>query len=40
VGFATLAANVLGIAEAGAFENRQHKYSTKADRSTNVYILP
>jgi len=33
-------ANVSGIAEVGAFENRQLKYSTKADRSTNVDILP
>ena len=32
--------NVSGIAEVGAFENRQLKYSTKADRSTNVDILP
>ena len=31
--------NVLGIAEVGVFENRQFKYSTKADRSTSVDIL-
>ena len=31
---------VLGNAEVGAFENRQLKYSTKADRSTNVDVLP
>jgi len=35
-----VAYNGLGIAEVGAFENRQYKYSTKADRSTNVHILP
>jgi hypothetical protein len=28
-----------GIAEVGAIENRQYKYSTKADRSTSVDIL-
>ncbi|MDX2174439.1 MAG: hypothetical protein SFY56_15155 [Bacteroidota bacterium] len=32
--------NRLGIAEVGAFENRQFKYSTEADRSTSVDILP
>ncbi|GEM_PF-4658558 len=35
-----LAGNVLEIAEVGAFEKRQNKYSTKADRSTTVDILP
>jgi len=35
-----IAHNVLGIAEVGAFEKRQFKYSTKADRSTSVDILP
>ena len=29
-----------GIAEVGAFENRQFKYSTKANRSTSVDIIP
>lgn len=35
-----IAANGLGIAEVGAFENRQFKYSKKADRRTLVELLP
>ena len=35
-----LAYNGLGIAEVGAFENRQFKYSKKADRRTLVELLP
>jgi len=31
---------VSGIAEVGAFENRQFKYSKKADRSNPVELLP
>jgi hypothetical protein len=34
------AASVSGIADDGAFENRQFKYSIKADRSTNVDVPP
>ncbi len=36
----SIAANGLGIGEGRAFEKRQLKYSTKADRSTNVQLLP
>ncbi len=36
----TITANGLGIAEVGAFENRQFKYSKKADRRTLVELLP
>ena len=36
----TLDSNGLGIAEVGAFENRQFKYSKKADRRTLVELLP
>jgi hypothetical protein len=36
----TLTCNGLGIAEVGAFENRQFKYSKKADRRTLVELLP
>jgi hypothetical protein len=36
----TISANGLGIAEVGAFENRQFKYSKKADRRTLVELLP
>jgi len=32
--------NGFGIAEVGAFEARQYKYSTKAGRSTTVDVLP
>jgi hypothetical protein len=35
-----MAHNVSGIAEVGAFENRQFKYSKKADRRTLVELLP
>jgi len=35
-----MTANGLGIAEVGAFEIRQFKFSKKADRSINVDILP
>lgn len=35
-----VADNGLGIAEVGAFENRQFKYSKKADRRTLVELLP
>jgi hypothetical protein len=38
--FVRVVDNVLGIAEVGAFEKRQFKFSTKADRSTNIEVLP
>jgi hypothetical protein len=38
--FSKITANVLSIGEGRAFEKRQFKYCTKADRSTNVQLLP
>lgn len=35
-----VSANVSGIAAVGVLENRQFKYSTKADRSNPVELLP